>query len=362
MQFYFYAPVSFEPWDWRSIDEGGAGGSEAAVVALSRGLAARGHAVSVYADVPHDGADDGAVFWFATDQADFRQPGAWVVCRAHGTLKGFPVSHPGQAVWFQCQDNYIEDRGPASRLDPDVCASADRILALCPLHRDHLAARYPHLATRLILSANGIESSAIAALAPRERDPYRLAWTSSPDRGLDHAIRIVNRIREQEPRVVLHVYYGFGNIDRILAQRPGGVLGKLRRAIAAMDQTGVVWHDRLGRRELWAELQQANVWLYPTRFGETSCISSMEAQALGAIPVCPPIWALGHNVRHGAVIAGDVQDDLVRARYCESVLALVRDPGLCERVRAEMVPDARATFCWSRVVDQYEAMASEDLG
>jgi glycosyltransferase involved in cell wall biosynthesis len=48
------------------------------------------------------------------------------------------------------------------------------------------------------------------------------------------------------------------------------------------------------------------VWLYPTWFSETSCITAMEAQAAGLIVVTSPIAALKETVGpRGYIVEGD---------------------------------------------------------
>jgi hypothetical protein len=69
---------------------------------------------------------------------------------------------------------------------------------------------------------------------------------------------------------------------------------------------------------------------------------------------------LADNVRHGVFLPGDpANDPLVRAQYVGEILRLTGDIDLQERIRAEMMPWARAKFDWERVVNDYEAWAGE---
>jgi glycosyltransferase involved in cell wall biosynthesis len=367
MPIFFYCPNSFEDWDWRSPENPGIGGSETAVVELSRRLARRGHDVKVYTTIPRatspDGQDDwrGGVLWNdIREPVNTRQSGLWIVCRSPGSADLFQPREDLR-LWLQCQDTHYGEAPNVGAITPLRAAKYERILALCPTHRKWLLGHYPFLDDRKVAcSSNGISSDRIDALAPIERDPFRLIWTSSPDRGLEHTMNVFVRAREFEPRLNLHIFYGWDNLEKVFKRNPHHLGIKLRERLMAMDQTNIFWRGRMGQSQLWEEYQRASFWMYVTVFTETSCITCMEAQALGAIPITAPIWALGHNVRHGVLIKGNASDPLTQTRYVQTLLNLVSDPERCERLRGEMMPWARERFSWERVVDDYERMIYED--
>src|SRR5262249_44624336 len=151
----------------------------------------------------------------------------------------------------------------------------------------------------------------------------------------------------------LHVYYGFDNIDKLLASgatwakhQLGGVKEK---AEALLKQPGVTHHGRVSQDELYLAWRQSGLCAYPTDFTETSCITCMEAQSLGAVPVTRPLWALADNVRHGIFIEGSpTHDPLVRARYVGEIVRLVSDPELQDKIRVSMMSETRSFFNWER--------------
>lgn len=342
---HFFSPKTLEEWDYQSAETKGVGGSETAVIELSKRLARRGHNVTVYAPVPCFKVDQ----WQHSDTADFTQPGIWIVCRSPSTLDNFGF-RSDQRIWLQCQDvDYRE------ALTPDRAAKCERVLALCPTHREHLLTKYPFLTPdQVVVTSNGISSDRIAKLPPQERDPYRLIWTSSPERNLSEMLQIFARAREFEPRLNLHVFYGWQGIDRMMEIDKGNAHWKrLKESILSQPQAGVTWHERVSQPQLWAEYQKSNIWCYGTQFQETSCINCMEAQAFGAIPICPPLWALAYNVAHGMSIRGLPTEPMTRARYVKAILDLVANPELCEQIRKPMIPWALQKFDWDKVVDQH---------
>ena len=356
MTFHFYSPIAFEEWDHRSPDSPGIGGSETAVVELAWRLARRGHDVTVYGKIPADcpPVDRGAK-WLPLDAVDWSQPGVWVLSRCPAALDNFEVDHPGQQTWLICQDVFYPPKLQAEGLTPERSANLDICLPLCTAQERYMIEVSPELAGKTRISSNGFKVDLADRLGPIARDPFKLVYTSSPDRGLPNLLRIFKRAREWEPRLKLSAAYGFDNIKKCKGKHWTRVRAECE---SLMDQPGVTWLGRLGQEALYREFASAGLWVYPTSFTETSCVSCMEAQALGAIPITNPLWALADNVGHGVAIPGEPNDPLVRARYVGEILRLTRDLDLQERIRAEMMPWARKRFDWERVVDQYERLAA----
>ena len=358
-KFNFYAMMAVEHWDWRWPESPGIGGSEVAITEISRRLGDRGHDVTVYAPVPTDCTDDGPVKWRVLEEANFRDPGVWYVCRAPMALDKFgPIS--GQSVWLRCDDMSYGVTPHPNAITPHRASKIDWALAMSPVHRKSLLDQYPFLnASRVVVLGGGIDSDRIVKLEPEERDPYRLIWTSSPDRGLEVMLDIFQRAREFEPRLHLHIHYGWNNCDAAIAADPKHPTARLKAKVMAMDQTNVVWEGRTTKAELYKSYMQSNLWVYPTAFLETFCVASAEAQAMGCIPICPPIWALGHNVGHGMLIRGHNEDPLTQARYVMAIVQMVRNPELCDEIRKSMIPWSLERFSWEPIVTGHEALARE---
>lgn len=361
----------FGPWDWATARERGIGGSETSHIEIARRLARRGHEVISYAPVPLDSVrfrlgfavDDAGVVWKHHEGADFTLPGTWLVYRAPTVIDRFPeASRVNQRIYLICQDVWYHD------LTRENGSKFDAVVALCFEHAKYLYERYG--LDNIGISSNGICTDELLRLPNERRHVNRLIWASSPDRGLLTLLRIFRRVRERVPTAELHVFYGFDNIDKAIADwqkahptAPGAAHPWARakaEILREADQPGVVWRGRVGQRELWSEFLRASFWVYPTDFTETSCIASMEAMALGCIPITRPYWPLAENVQHGVLIDGDpVGDALVRARYVKAIVELMGDPVMREQCRADMMPWAQEYFNWEVVVDQVEEWAAE---
>ena len=62
-------------------------------------------------------------------------------------------------------------------------------------------------------------------------------------------------------------------------------------------QPGIFWHGRVGKKELYEAMAQAQIAAYPCTFPEISYIGGMEVQAMGCTPVMNTAVTPSINVR-----------------------------------------------------------------
>ncbi len=356
MRFILYSPVCFEKWNWENSVTKGIGGSETSHVEMAWRLARRGHEVITYAPLPAGSPSEWrGTKWYPIEKADFSLEGIWVLYRCPEVVDKFPQGQIGQTLWLMMQDwdypQWTDER--IQRLD--------RVITLCQSHGRDVVRAHPSIGPKLWLTSNGVKvdlAEEIEAAGPVERNPYKVVYASSPDRGLRHAIEIFQKAREYVPELEFHAYYGFNNFDKLAKRNPA--FARQADSIKKMLKAdGVTWHGRVSQKRLYREWMTAGVWLYPTNFNETSCITSMEAQALGAIPLINPIYALRENVLYGVTVEGEPYGDpLTKARFAAELVRLVSQPGLQDKIRGPMMEAARKRFDWERFVDQWEIAAS----
>lgn len=423
MRWHFVATKNLEPWDWRTPDRTGIGNSETSQVEMAGRLAQRGHEVTSYGWLPDDceTLDPRGVRWRQLEDATFEEDGIWVLYRCPELIDRFTTLHHGQQVWLMMQDTHYDSATPerAPKLDrvlvlcagqrqfiaekfpdiadklvvssngirtdmidqveaengaewtacpscgqPGVHAHAPRHCVRCRWHEDFYYVADGEMSAHQpcgCFDGTGAVRPERATAAPMPRNPHRLHFSSSPDRGLKVLLqKIFPRAKEYVPELELHVYYGWNNIEKLMETDHGKAYFGPNKAETErlLLQPGVVWHGRVGQRELTREFLQAGLWVFPSQYPETSCATCMEAQALGAIPVTSSLWALGENVRHGVRIDGDAYGDaLVQARYTAEIVRLCVTPGLQDQIRAAMMDEARRIWDWERFVDQWEALA-----
>lgn len=357
MNFYLYSPVSFEKWDWRNSVEKGIGGSETSHVEMSWRLAARGHKVVTYTDIPDDCPREWrGTKWHKLEEATFKEPGIWIIYRDPSTIDKFPKreDRKDQKVWLLMQDwdypNWTNER----------IKGFDSIIAMCKWHARSLVSKYPAAKKNLWLNSNGIKIDLIEEIEKENitRDPRLIVYTSSPDRGLKPLLISFKKAREYVPDLRLKITYGFDNIDKLIKQNPKTYLKGVKKEILKLvDQPGVEWVGRINQPDLYRLWFSSGIWVYQTNFAETSCISCMEAQAMGAIPIFSPVWAQGENIGHGIAIHGDPNDILTNSKFAAEIVRLALNPELQDMIRREMMPWARERYDWERMVDLWISKA-----
>ena len=217
---------------------------------------------------------------------------------------------------------------------------------------------------RFVVTRNGIDTALFAG--PVEKTGCRAVYSSSPDRGLDKLLDWWPAIREMRPDAELHVYYGFDTWERMADLRRDRIaklqIGIFRTRLERMREQGVVAHGRVGQGELARAWMGASLWLYPTSFSETSCITAMEAQAVMAWPITSRLAALRETVRHGVLI----EPPNIRHGYREEFLGHVRSflegDSVDRLVRQQIGRDwALDELDWKGVAEQWEHLFEERM-
>lgn len=261
--------LTFDPWDFRNPDDPGIGGSETAVVECARRLALRGHEVTVYGTLREDTPSEWqGTRWLPLSEADYSLPGWWFLSRCPETLDNFSVDHPGQMICLTAQDVYYP------QLTDERWEKLDRFIALCPTHVRFTKDKYPKYAHKVFGGFNGIRNDVIREIEsvnPPVRNPRKIIFASSPDRGLLPLLKIFRRARQRVHDLELVVAYGFDNIEKIIASNPPTNHWRTiyDEAMREMRQPGVTWMGRIGQRQLIREKLSCGMSVHPTLFTET---------------------------------------------------------------------------------------------
>lgn len=358
MRFIFYSPIAFEKWDWRNSVEKGIGGSETSHVEMSWRLAAKGHEVITYAPIPDDCPGEWrGTKWYSLDKVDFKQKGVWILYRCPEVVDEFPPieERVDQTLWLLWQDWDYQN------LTKKRSHNVDHHITLCKSHGRYLLSRYPFVKEKdLWLSSNGIKLDLIEEIEKEniKRNPKRIMYASSPDRGLKQALISFRKAYEFDPELEFHAFYGFNNLNKLIKGAPQSPLAKSKKELLdLLKHPGVHFHGRINQKQLMREWFKTGIYLYETNFFETSHISGMEAQACGAVPLFSPIFAQKENIRYGVAIEGSSEDPLVQARFGAWLVKMTQNPQLQDMIRPAMMEDARKRFNWDVFVDQWELEA-----
>lgn len=170
--------------------------------------------------------------------------------------------------------------------------NADFQICLSEFHKDYVRVMQDLDQSKIILSRNGLDPARFAGLNTAAKNPNKIVFPSSPDRGLNRAIRIVEKAREKNPDLELHVYYGLENLFKFGRAAEAEELKKM------IDQRPwIKYHGNVDQSRLAQELAEAVVWLYPANFIETFCITAIECLACHVFPIARRIGALQDTLK-----------------------------------------------------------------
>lgn len=338
------------------FDENGGGGmlggSEEAVMYLSRSLAQQGRNVRVFAPLPLHrlpGADRYGVDW--QDMAAFdpdHEHGALVVWRAIQFVHHLVQTRIKQdRVFPGISASYLWLHDGGLGVEPQVARlltekAVDGTMVLSDFHARQIAAQG---AVKLIKVANGVPREHFEDdIGKWDRDQFSVVYSSCPSRGLRHLLAMWPRVKERVPQAKLDIYYDW---SMIASAQPEWYI-ELLADMEKVKDLGVVHHGGVDHAALNTALKRANVWAYshfdnPTV--ETFCISAVKASAAGATVLTVP---------NGAVpeVAPDSLFCVDPGEYERTLVGLLEAP-MDTETRVGIARRALDTFAWDVVARRF---------
>lgn len=331
----------------------GCGGSEEAVIYLSRALTEVGYKVTVYAPCENEEGVFGNVTWRDYSKIDWTKYYDYIVFWriTHPVLQGVKVNASKCFLW-------LHDVPVSKSLYPDVRCfdNFDKVIVLSDYHRHTLIKRFPKIdKKKIFLSRNGIHYEPVDFT---KRNPKQMFFSSSIDRGLDHLVyEIFPRVKDAVPDAKLKLFYGTKIFDRMCQTSPDGAKRQLwkQQLLAEAERLGIENVGRVSQAQLKQEIAQCGVWPYPTEWPEISCITAILAQAYGAVPVCTiRESALDETVKYGIKVHGDIRDAAITKQYANLLIDVLKNTEKQEEIRQPMIQWARKTYPWFGVASQWD--------
>lgn len=180
---------------------------------------------------------------------------------------------------------------------------------------------------------------------------HKLFWGSSYDRGLHFMLFMWPDVKAKFPEAELHIAYGWKLFDQFNKNNPERMAWK-KSVESMMRQDGIVHHGRVGKEELTKIREECGIWVYPTDFPEINCITALEAQMAGCVPVTMDSFALKETVGSGIKVQGDIKDIKVQEIFLQGLLGLMgnKDRWESESARAwEFAKD----YTWDKIAKKW---------
>lgn len=180
---------------------------------------------------------------------------------------------------------------------------------------------------------------------------HKLFWGSSYDRGLQYLLYMWSDIKQAYPDAELYICYGWDTFLRLA----GGNAERMewKKSMDALMQQKDIYHfGRVGKDRLREIRGECGIWAYPTDFKEINCITALDCQFQGVVPVTMDLAALQETVGAGIKVKGDIRDPRVQQEYLRELLSLMGDRPRWKR----MVLDGKKfvkEVSWSKVADKW---------
>lgn len=351
----FFVGPAFQPWDPTTPEKTGIGGSETAVIEMARELARLGCDVTVYGDCAASAGIYDGVRYHHHDK--FLSPFDCdvLISSRRPDIADANVRAKLKLLWV-----HDVNVGPPTADMERWLLWFDRVLCLSEWHKGFFLSCYPTLhPDRVLVTRNGIDPARFDArqsgdlrLAMGEqvrKTGNRLVYSSSPNRGLDLLLALMPEIRKHVPDAHLDIFYGFEAWETFARMRGDraelDAIEGFKRMISDAERAGyATFHGRVPQSKLARAFMEAKVWAYPTSFLETSCITAMEAQAAGCIPVTSKIAALPETVKHGFLVEPGQR---YGEQWLAAVIGMLRDDGAREKLARAARTYALAELSWS---------------
>jgi glycosyltransferase involved in cell wall biosynthesis len=349
----FYCGNTGETWNPETAKQKGIGGSEEAIIWLSKLLTERGWNVEVYAncgteDRIHDGVKWRPFWlWNVRDKQD-----AVVIWRHPSPLK-FDIN--ATKIYVDLHD-VIQD----GEFTPERIAKITKVFVKSQFHRS----LFPSIPDeKVIVCPNGIDASIFETDSVRE--PLLMVNTSSPERSLSALLDCFEEIKKVVPAVRLKWAYGW-RVFEIAHSTNEKMMAFKDRMQKRMKDLGVEELGRVSHSEVAELYRRANVFAYPSEFAEIDCISLSKAMAAGAIPITTDFSAMKEKKGHGGVFLHSkktketwaepyqidfaMHDKAMQKQWTQDAIRFLQNAP-SEQARNSMREWARFTFDWNKVAD-----------
>lgn len=333
------------PWSLKT----GIGGSEEAIIRLSKRLTEQGYQVTVYSMPGAKAGEYDGVTWKnywefdGRDEFDvlvgWRNP--WMFDTKYNARKSY--------LW-------LHDVMPEGEFTEERLNNLDKVLVLSNYHRS----LFPNIPDNKIwLSANGIDGEEFDGSETHERNLHSIIFASSHVRGLPHILEIWPDVKKAVPDAEFHFYYGRDSYVAVHKDNPERLewLEKQEQLMEELD--GVYDHGRVSQAEIAEATMSCGIWAYPCPFPEISCITAMKSQAGGAVPVASNFAALNETIQYGVKMpmlddnGVGVWNEEIRDKYKEALIDMLKDTDKQESIRKEMIPWAKKNFSWTQVAKDW---------
>jgi glycosyltransferase involved in cell wall biosynthesis len=316
----------------------GLGGSEQAVVQLSKCWSQQGYKVVVYGNVKECTQD--GVEYKDIHKLNLADTFYYAIFWRSFGIRLLPLVKAKYKI-VDLHDSW----DPKNYVSPvELIGQTDLFMVKSKYHKD----LYPYIpANKMRIVMNGVQVSLfetmIDKVSNKERDPHKFIYASTYERGLEPILKYSwPIIKSRVPDATIDIYYGMNRLA-------GTPLGK--RLVELFKQDGVKEHGRVGLDIIAQKKALSGFHLYVSNSEtEIDCISVRESLLCGAIPILGNDYVF--KERDGIHITGSTKNADTYKRTGHTVVNLIKRGN-------EFLDDKRAELAKSKTIISWEEIAQK---
>jgi len=325
-------PVEFGPSD-KDL-----GGSEQAVVQLSKCWAKQGYQVVVYGNLKECKKD--GVEYRAIEELNLADTFHVAIFWRSFGIRLLPLIK-AKVRLIDLHDSW----DPKNYVAPkQILELADYVMVKSKYHRS----LYPYIPDNKIkIIMNGVQVSLFEGIAQEKRDPHRFIYASTYERGLEPILQYTwPKIKKAIPDATFHIFYGMNR----LAKTPLG-----HRLTRLFKQPGVQEHGRVDLEEIAKQKYKSGFHLYVSNSAtEIHCFSVRESLLCGSIPVIGTDYVFSE--RDGIHITGSTDRSTTYKKAASVIIGSIkRGPEYLEKKREEF-KKSKTIVSWETVSEMWSKL------
>ena len=290
----YFCAYTGEVWTPDTVKEKGIGGSEEAVISLSRELTKKGWNVTVYNNCGSQELEFDGVKYKPFWSWNYRDRQDVVILWRHPQMLSYEIN--AKKIYVDMHDVL-----PAGEFTEKRLKKVTKIMVKSRAQRD----LYPNVPDHKIrVIPNGIDPSQFDKEI--KRDPYLLVNFSSADRSLESALDIFEEVMEKLPvtirkKVKFAWYYGWQVFDASRTSvRDQQWKKKVMKKFEEMKKQGLVEGGyRINHEQVRDKLLEAGALFYPSEFYEIDFMGGTKAQMAGCVLITTDFAAMDEKIKYG---------------------------------------------------------------
>ena len=330
------------PWSLKD----GIGGSEEAVIRLSKELIELGWKVTVFAMPGKQAGIIDGVEW--KNYWEFNSLDEFDILISWRQPAFFDFEFKARKTYL-----WLHDVMEKAELTPERLKNITKIIYVSKYHSE----RPENIVvpkTKKLPSGNGIVPEDFDAIDGKfKRDPHRCIYMSANERGLRILLDIWPDVLKAVPDATLTPYYGWHSFDAINRNNPERMVWKALM-MKQSEELGIQQSERIGHDKINEEIAKSGILAYPCIFPEVYAISFIKAVAGGAHAVTSDfaVFKEYSDISDQVHLGKDI--DKFKEEYKNLLIKSLLNP-LSETERQRRAKIAREKYSWAKTAQGWDS-------